>query len=71
MTDINELNSRRAKAALHVEILGYANQPSDLEDRLKADARYRLAEDAHQRAEREYQDAIARLSTDELIELTK
>ncbi len=70
MTDINELNGRRAKAALHVEILGYANQPTDLNERLKADARYRLAADAHQRAEREYHDALAKLTTDELIKLT-
>ena len=71
MADIHELNRKRAEAAEVVQALGYANQPVDLEDRLKADVRYRLAADAHHRAEGEYQDALAKLSTDELLAMAK
>ncbi len=71
MADIHELNRRRAETAEVVQALGYANQPVDLDDRLRADVRYRLATDAHRRAESEYQDALAKLSTDELLAMAK
>ena len=41
--NIHELNERRAKADLLMRCLGMANQPTNIEDRLKADARFRLA----------------------------
>ena len=46
-----------------------AYTPTKTEDRLKADAAYRLAEDAWHRAEVEYRTALAALSTDELVAL--
>lgn len=71
MPDIRALNRRRAEAAAIVQTLGHANQPADLDERLKADARYRLAQDALSRAENEYQTALAVLSTEELAALAK
>ena len=67
MTDINELNKRRCEMALFVQTLGLQNTPTRYEDRLKSDAQYRLAQDAADRAEREYWDALAKLSTDDLM----
>ena len=67
--DIHALNRRRAEAAELVRALGYANQPTKYEDRVAADARYRLATDAHRRAESEYQAALNSLSTEELAAL--
>ena len=69
--NIHELNERRAKADLLMRCLGMANQSTNIEDRLKADARFRLALDVSQRANEDYQRAISALSTDELIVLTK
>lgn len=67
--DIHELNRRRAKAQSLVTNLGMMNAPSSDEDRLKADARYRLASDALRRAETDYAVAIGRLSTEQLLAL--
>jgi hypothetical protein len=66
---IQELNERRAAAAFRLQCIGTANMPTKIEDRLKGDAAYRLAQDASQRAEKEYADALNALSTDELVAL--
>lgn len=66
---IQELNERRASAAFRLECMGRANTPTKTEDRLKSDAAYRLAQDASQRAEKEYADALSAMSTDELMSL--
>jgi hypothetical protein len=47
------------------------NVPLDYEERLKADARYRLAADANHSAESDYQNAINALSSEELLALAK
>jgi hypothetical protein len=66
---IQELNERRASASFRLQCLGMANTPTKIEDRLKADAAYRLAEDAWYRAEVEYRTALAAISTDDLMAL--
>ena len=71
MFDIYELNRRRAEALVLVQALGLANTPFTLEGRVKADAQYRLAQDAWLAAEREYRRAIDGLSAEELRELVK
>ena len=71
MEDINELNKRRCETALVVQALGLGNTPTKYEDRLKSDAQYRLAQDAADRAEREYRDALAKLSTDDLMTILR
>ena len=67
MTDIHALNERRAKARAHIEALQIMNVPEPPEERLKADARRRLAFDAWEAAEHDYAVAIRRLSTEELL----
>lgn len=67
---IQELNERRAATATTLRYLGQANVPTDPTERLKQDANFRLACDANRRAEREYQAALASISTEELIALT-
>lgn len=71
MPTIHELNQRRAETAMVVQNLGMANQPVDYDDRLKADARYRLAMDANRRAEQDYSTALAAMSSEDLIALAK
>lgn len=71
MTDIHTLNERCVKAEMYLTNLGMMNTPTDAEDQLKARARYRLAWHAFQAAEREYNTAIASLSADELLELSR
>lgn len=71
MPTIQELNQRRAATSLNVQMLGMVNQPIDYEERLKLDARYKLALDAHQRAESDYRAAIAAMSSEDLIALAK
>jgi hypothetical protein len=71
MPNIEELNLRRAETALTLQMLGMVNQPIDHAERLKLDARYRLAKDANYRAEQDYSAALAALSTEDLIALTK
>lgn len=68
--NIRELAERRAAAQLHFNALGMANSPTDVEGQLMASARYRLAWDAYQAAERDYNAAINKLSTDQLIALS-
>jgi hypothetical protein len=71
MPTIQELNERRAETALTVQMLGMVNQPLDYQERLKADARYRLALDANHRAESDYRMALAAMSSEELIALAQ
>lgn len=66
---IDQLNERRAMAAMHMKALGIQNAPIDAEGQLKAAARYRLAYDAWFVAEKEYQDAVNALSAEELMAL--
>lgn len=71
MPTIQELNQRRAETALTVQMLGMVNQPLDYEERLKLDARYQLAMSAHQRAQIDYNVALAAMSSEDLIALAK
>ena len=68
---IQELNRRRAEAAQALHFAQAWNVPMEYEKRLAQDARYRLISDAADRTEREYQAALSKLSTDELIALSK
>lgn len=72
MTDksnVKELAEKFATAKLLVEMLGQANQPWDVNERIKQDARYELAKAAHVAAELDYREAIKGLSAAELSEL--
>jgi len=71
MSDINKLNQRRAEALEIYKTLGMANVPTDYSERVKQDARYRLALDAYWRAEGDYQKALDAMTTDELIAIAK
>lgn len=71
MPTIHELNERRAAAALSVQMLGMVNQPLDYAERLKLDARYKLAIDALMRAEQDYNVALALMPSEELLALAK
>lgn len=61
---IDQLNERRALAEMRMKALGMQNLPTDAESQLKATAQYRLAYDAWFAAQKEYQDAMNRLSAD-------
>ena len=71
MADIYELNRKRCHAEAYMKALGMLNTPVDAEEQPKAQARYRLAYDAWWQAQKEYQDAIAGMSADQLIALAK
>lgn len=71
MSSIQELNEKRAEAALLVQMLGMVNQPVEYSELLKLDARYRLAMDASARAESEYSAALASMTSEELLALAK
>ena len=71
MTDIKDLNQRRAEALEIYNVLGMVNVPNDYSERIKLDAHYRLALDAYHRANDEYQKALDAMTTDELIALAK
>ena len=65
--DIRELNKLRIAARSRVNALGMRNQPVDYDKRLAADAQYALSYDAWMKAERDYRDAMSRMTTDELM----
>lgn len=70
MTTIQELAERRAATAKHYQNLGMMNAYGRTpEEDLKADAAHRLAFDAMMRAEMDYREAVAKLSTEELAAL--
>lgn len=69
--DIHELNERRAQAAEVMRYLGLQSWNPDPEARIKADAHYRLMHDNWMRAEKDYADALAKLSSEELSALAK
>lgn len=71
MATIQELNERRAGAALVVQTLGMVNVPMDYSERLKQDVRYKLALDASHRAEQDYHAAIDAMPSDDLLALAK
>lgn len=65
--DIRELNERRIAARNRVDALGIRNTPKDYDKRLATDAQYALSYDAWMAAERDYRNALAGMTTDELI----
>lgn len=67
--DIRALNERRTRCAARCASLGRMNMPSDPDERLAADAAYKLAQDAWLKAEQEYQRAISTLSAEEMKRL--
>ncbi len=69
MTRLETLNIARIEAGNLVQALGVMNTPIKADDRLKADARYRLARESLRRAESDYQDELARTSNEELARL--
>jgi hypothetical protein len=71
VSNINELNQRRAEALEIYNALGLVNVPTDYAARVKLDARYRLAADAYCRTDDEYRKALNAMTTDELIALAK
>jgi len=71
MTDILALAEARAAAQAHMDYLGRLNTPMKVADRIASDARMKLAIDAYRLADKAYEKAIAGLTPDELIELSK
>jgi hypothetical protein len=71
MSDIKDLNQRRAEALEIYNALSLVNVPTDYAARVKLDVRYRLALDAYRRAESDYQKALDAMTTDELIAIAK
>jgi hypothetical protein len=66
---ILELAQAKAQAENFVNMLGMVNTPTDLNERIASDARYRLAVDAAMKADAEYREAISNLTPGELQEL--
>lgn len=69
MANIRELNRKRIELGERAKLMGAVNSPTDPDERLASDARYRLINDAWMKAEAEYQRAIASLSPDDLAAL--
>ena len=65
--NLQKLNERRCAAQLRMNNLGVINVPTDADEKLKANARYRLAVDASMRAEQEYYSALYNTPTAELM----
>lgn len=64
--DIRELNKRRCSAMMRVRVWETMQTPSDPDARLKADADLALAIDIWMKAEKEFQDAIQGMTSEEL-----
>lgn len=71
MPTIQELNLIRTQLQQRVHYMGMSNMPTDPEERLRSSAAYQLAQDAWIRAEREYNAALASMSSDELYALVQ
>ena len=67
--EIRRLNSDRANAALVLFGIGQQNMPVEHDEKIKADCRYRLAQDAWLKAELAYRSAVDALSHSELLDL--
>ena len=68
---IQELAAQLAEAEFRVRMLGEMCQPTKYEDRLKADARFRLANDALDKARHEYGHVMSKMTASQLLELSK
>ena len=66
MSDLLELAERLEYARNILDAMRMQNAPTNAKDRLKADARHRIAHDQFLTRQREYQDALAAASEDEL-----
>lgn len=66
---IKQLAERRASAQRRVHNLGIMNTADTVEKRIAADVQYRLARDAADAAEREYQELMRGLSAADLEQL--
>lgn len=71
MTDIMALAIERARCKAAATALGLANRPTEAEAMLRADARYKLAQDAFDKADTIYRHAIIGLSPQELLALAE
>lgn len=63
---MKELVERRQRLGQRMRALGMMNTPTDAEDQFRAIAQYRFACDAWEAVEKEYREAISRLSVPEL-----
>ena len=69
---IHELNEQRAQLSLAVTALRMMNACGlSSEERLKADAQYRLAHDAWMKAEADYRHAINAMNAREIAALSR
>lgn len=69
--NIHELNEQRIRLEQYVQFLAMGNAYGlTPEQRLASSARYKLAEDALDRAEADYRRALADMTTAELVALT-
>lgn len=66
---IHAANERRARLSLRLRELGAMNTPTKWEDRVAADAQYRLVHDAYTKAAAEYDAEIRNLPPSMLEEL--
>jgi hypothetical protein len=71
MIDIKTLSTRKAEAMMFMQTLGMMNTAIKSEDRLRQAAQYEIAHRAYIAAARDFDKAIAGLTTDELILLSK
>ncbi len=69
MSDIHELNRRRAEAQMALHAYNMRQTPTDPKEQVAAMAQHRLLNDAWLKAEKDYAEAMNALSTDELIAL--
>ena len=68
---IDELAIQLVEAEAVVAALGAMQAPLNYKERMKADARFRLATDAARIARQEYGDAICKMTAAELMQLSK
>ena len=72
MSNIHDLNNRRAECERRVRQLNMANVYGLTHHQMIAlDAKVRLASDAFNRADAEYRAAVASLTTEELVALSR
>lgn len=69
MPTIQELNQRRCELQQRVHHMGMMNMPTDPVAQLQADAAYRLVRDAWIKAESDYNDALVKMSAEDLLAL--
>jgi len=68
---IKRLAEQRAKAAHLVSCLMLLNTPTGYEERVAADARFKLAEDALDKADAKYREALSNVSASDLLLLAQ